>query len=69
MLEVNGKFIKKVWTENTGGGCMVDMIELEDGRVIGINEECVVLYESMDQFYEAGSEALPSFTIPSKSTE
>lgn len=44
-------YVKKVWTENTGGGCMVDMIELEDGRVIGINDECLVVYPSYDAFY------------------
>jgi len=50
------KFIKQVFTENTGGGCYVDFIELEDGRIIGINEECVVLYKNMDDVYEGGHE-------------
>jgi hypothetical protein len=46
------EYIKRVFPENTGGGSMVDFIELNDGRIIGINDECAVLYRSMDDFYE-----------------
>jgi len=45
-------FIENVITENTGGGTMVDFIILKDGRVIGVNEDYVVLYKSMEDFYE-----------------
>ena len=45
-------YIKRVFTENTGGGSMVDFVELLDGQILGINDECVVRYESMDAFYE-----------------
>ena len=45
-------YIKRVFTENTGGGSMVDFVELLDGQILGLNDECVVLYESMDAFYE-----------------
>lgn len=34
----------------TGGNCMVSLVTLADGRVLGINDECVVLYRSMDDF-------------------
>ncbi len=44
-------YIAEVLTENTGGGCMVDFVVLEDGQVIGINDECVCLYPNMDSFY------------------
>ena len=47
-----GKFVKRVFTEDTGGGCYVDFIELDDGRLIGINDECVVLYKNMDDVFE-----------------
>jgi hypothetical protein len=46
------KFIKKIESHETGGGCTVEFVTLADGRVLGINDECVVLYESMDDFYE-----------------
>lgn len=28
------------------------LVHLKDGRVIGINSECVVLYASIDDFWE-----------------
>jgi hypothetical protein len=43
---MNNEYVREVITENTGGGCMVDYIKLKNGRVIGISDECVVLYES-----------------------
>jgi hypothetical protein len=36
--------IRKPFTENTGGGCMVDFFVLGDGTCLGINDECAVLY-------------------------
>jgi len=45
-----GQFIKSISTENTGGGCMVDFIFLLDGRVIGVNDDCVVLYPTLEAF-------------------
>ena len=46
------EYIMKIETLNTGGGTMVDVIHLPDGRVIGINDECAVLYASMDDFFD-----------------
>ena len=57
------EFIKKVFCENTGGGTMVDFIELNDGRIVGINEECIVLYSSMDEFYECSSISKPCIEL------
>lgn len=45
-------FIDSIHTENTGGGWMVDFVVLKDGRVLGIDDEYVVLYKSMEDFYE-----------------
>lgn len=60
------EYIKKIDTVNTGGGCMVDLIHLHDGRVIGLNDECAVLYESLDAFFNDGeARNLPAFWIPS----
>ena len=44
-------YIEKTFTENTGGGCMVDFIQLKDGRCIGLNDECMVVYPSYNLFY------------------
>ncbi len=50
--------VQSVTEEDTGGHCMVTFVTLADGRVLGINDECVVLYPSMDAFYDH-SEDLP----------
>ena len=48
-------YITRVFSENTGGGSMVDFVELWDGKILGINDECVVLYESLEAFHECES--------------
>jgi hypothetical protein len=45
-------FIDKVTTEFTGGGSPVDFITLKSGRVLGISDDCVVLYENMQDFWD-----------------
>lgn len=57
------QFIKQVFTENTGGGCMVDFIELKTGQVIGLNDECVVLYPSMVAYREGTVEDFDGFRM------
>ena len=42
--------ITKVETYNAGGNCPVDFVHLPDGRVLGIDGECVVLYSSIADF-------------------
>lgn len=46
-------YIDHIKTENTGGGTMVDFVVLKDGRVLGINDECVVLYPSIAAFWDS----------------
>jgi len=46
-------YIDRVFTENTGGGSMVDFVQLKDGRILALNDECVVLFESIDDFYDS----------------
>ena len=50
------QYIKRVFSEQTGGNCFVDFIELSDGRILGIDDSCVVLYKNLDEFYEATPE-------------
>jgi hypothetical protein len=42
---------------------VVDLITLKDGRVLGINKECVVLYNSMEDFWECSTNELPTITL------
>ncbi len=35
------------------------LVHLKDGRVVGINSDCIVLYASIDAFYECGTNDLP----------
>ena len=44
----NTSYIAQYWTENTGGNCMVDFIQLKDGRVIGITDESICVYPSIE---------------------
>lgn len=53
------KFIKKTFTEYTGGNCWVDFVELNDGRCIGIDENCLVVYPSFDFFNNGDTYGLP----------
>lgn len=57
------QFVEQVFTENTGGGCMVDFIELKTGQVIGLNDECVVLYPSMGAYREGTVEDFDGFRM------
>lgn len=45
------EFIKSVSTWNSGGGIDIGLIELQDGRVIGISEDVINLYKSMDDAF------------------
>jgi hypothetical protein len=66
MDNMTAAYIGKIETVNTGGGCMVDIITLWDGRVIGLNDECCVFYNDMDEFWDCSSANKPSFSIPTK---
>jgi|GEM_PF-5664217 len=44
----NLEFIKSVSTWDSGVGISIGLLELQDGRVIGISEDVINLYKSMD---------------------
>lgn len=60
---MNTEYIASIETINTGGGCLVDVITLKDGRVIGLNDECVVMYKNMDDFNSLENADRPAFTL------
>ncbi len=43
-------FIKTTSTTNTGGGIMVDLVELKDGKVISITDEVLIVWPSMEDY-------------------
>lgn len=45
-------YIKSIETENTGGHCMVDVIKLTSGFVITLNDECLVVWEKMQDWID-----------------
>lgn len=49
---------------NTGGGCMVDVLTLEDGRVIIVNDEYIGLFKDIDSFLtDDGTKCQNGFSI------
>ena len=40
--------VREVTTWNSGGGIEIDIIQLANGKMLGISDESVVLYESME---------------------
>ena len=43
--------IKQITTTSNGGNLTADLIELSDGRVIGITDESATLYANADDFH------------------
>jgi hypothetical protein len=41
----------------------VDLVILKDGRVLGISEDCVCLYKSIDDFWDATPETKPTIEL------
>jgi len=51
-MELGTEYIKSISSWDSGGGIVIDIVELKDGRVLGITDESVVLYPSMDALEE-----------------
>ena len=45
--------IEKLETFNSGGGCYIDLVHLDDGKVIALNNECLCVYSSIDDFWRS----------------
>lgn len=50
----NAAFVASVGTYHTGGGCMVDIMQLHDGRVMVISDEYIGVYQNIDAFFDSG---------------
>ncbi len=40
--------IKSVSSWDSGGGMELDLVELQDGQILAISEEVIILYKDMD---------------------
>jgi len=45
----SGTFIRNVYTWNSGGGCMIDEVELAQ-LIIGLNDECIIVFKDRKQY-------------------
>ena len=43
------EYIRKVYTENTGGGVLVDYVYLKNGVVLGVTDDSVVVFQSENE--------------------
>ena len=57
------EFISALSTADTGGGFIIDLVTLKDGRVIAIGADSVVLYESKMDFEENPAKLRPMFEL------
>jgi hypothetical protein len=56
-------YISHLSCMESGGNCSVDFVHLKDGRVLGINDECVVLYSSMQDFLGFETRERPALNL------
>lgn len=55
--------IEEVTTWDSGGGQVLDIITLKDGRVLVVSEDAVVLYPSMEEFEEGEATERPTIYL------
>lgn len=60
-------FIRSAWSEDTGGGFDCDVLELNDGRVLVISEEAIVLYRDLTAWEENPADQEGAIVRPSTS--
>ena len=56
-------FVKRLTTWDSGGGMAMDIVELQDGQVLGITEDSVVLYQNMDDLEQGEIAERPVFFL------
>jgi hypothetical protein len=63
LMENAAKFIKRIEEFESEGPVSVTLIHLNDGRVLGINDECVVLYPSREAFDDSSASNYPTIGL------
>jgi hypothetical protein len=56
-------WVEGSYSLNTGGNCMVDILELSDNRVLGITDDAICLYKNLDAFWECRLENIPTIYL------
>lgn len=62
-MKLKLEHIAGVSTWNSGGGQLLDLITLRDGRVLVISEDAVVLYKNMAEVEEGAAEERPTIFL------
>lgn len=47
-----GYFVKAVTPMDTGGGCSIDLVEFNDGRILGIDDDTMCLYQNLQDWQD-----------------
>lgn len=61
--QMKPEHIAEISTADTGGGLTVDLITLNDGRIVGISGDAVVLYDSLDDFQNNEARERPMIAL------
>jgi len=69
VVEVGTQFIQRVDGFEAGGNCPVDLVFLHDGRVVGIDGETLVLYESYEDFISYETRERPCIPLYRESND
>lgn len=48
MRTLETEYIREISSWDSGGGIIIDIVELADGRVLGITDDSVVLYSNLE---------------------
>lgn len=62
-MKLKLEHVAEVSTWNSGGGQLLDLITLSDGRVLVISEDAVVLYSNMAEVEEGIAEERPTIFL------
>lgn len=57
------EWIKELGTWDSGGGQVLDVLTLKDGRVLAISEDAVVLYPSKEELEKAEATKRPTIFL------
>lgn len=65
LSRLNATYVTKIQSVHTGGGCMVDFLDLWDGRVLALSDEAICVFKSEDAFFEEPETPLHQMWIDS----
>lgn len=57
-------FVQEAYSQDTGGGFECDILILDDGRILVISEEAIVLYKDLDAWESNPSDQVGAIYRP-----